>query len=177
MTKKINAVNAKLPTDVSLHGEIEDDVHISVDVDTSIPNIQQKKENTDTNLSVSKVFPSTDNAHSRIEPNVSNSDLMEMLLSQNRLFMLQKELDAKEREADREVMKNMVEKINLIVDQKVKYEIEKERTRKKRRLSNNGDSSSSTSQCCSETTLVIQDDEPLTSNEEFVRSINKRTPD
>ena len=100
-----------------------------------------------------------------------------MLLSQNRSFMLQKELDAKERAADREVMKNIVEKINLTVDQKIKYGIEKERTKKKRRLSNNGDCSSSTSHCSSETTLVIKDDEPLTSNEEFVRSINKRTPD
>ena len=121
----MNAVNAKLPTGVSIPGKIEHDVHISVDVAISIPNMHQKSENTNTHLAVSKVLPSTDNAHSRNEQNVSNSDLMEMLLSQNRSFMLQKEVDAKERAADHEVMKNLVENINRTVDQKVNYGIEK----------------------------------------------------
>jgi hypothetical protein len=49
---------------------------------------------------------------SRNEPNVSNSDLMLMLLSQNRSLMLQKEVDAKERAADHELMKHLDEKIN-----------------------------------------------------------------
>ena len=91
--------------------------------------------------------------------------------------MLQKELDAKDRAADREVMKNLVEKINQTVDQKIKYGIEKERTKKKRRLSNNGDCSSSTRHCSSEATLVIKDDQNLNANEECVRSIKKRSAD
>ena len=173
----MNALNAKLPTGVSIAGKIEHVVPISVSVPTIIPNMHKKSENTNTHLAVSKVLPSTDNTHSRNEQNVSNSDLMEMLLSQNRSFMLQKELDAKERAADREVMKNLVEKINRTVDQKIKYGIEKERTKKKRRLSNNGDCSSSTSHCSSEATLVITEDQPLTTNEDFFRSINKRSAD
>ena len=75
-------------------------------------------------------------ADSRNEQNVSNSDLMLMLLSQNRSLMLQKEVDAKERAADHEVMKNLVEKINRMIDQKNNYGIEMERTKKKCRLSN-----------------------------------------
>ena len=116
-------------------------------------------------------------ADSRNEQNVSNSDLMLMLLSQNRSLMLQKEVDAKERAADHEVMKNLVENINQMIDQNNNYGIEMERTKKKHRLSNDGDCSSSSSHCSSEATLVIKDDHNLNANEEFVRSIKKRSAD
>jgi hypothetical protein len=75
MTKEMNAVNAKLPTGVSIPGKIEHDVPISVDVAISIPNMHKKSENTNTHLAVSKVHPSTDSTCSRNEQNASNSDL------------------------------------------------------------------------------------------------------
>ena len=219
----MNALNAKLPTGVSIPITIGHALPIS-----GIPIITKKTSNTNTNIAVPEVLPSADNAHSsnektvsnynlmemllsqnrsftiqtdfdaqeraadrevmeklvekvhtdsRNEPNVSNSDLMLMLLSQNRSLMLQQEVDAKERAADRELMKHLDEKINRMIDQNNYFGIDMGRTKKKRRLSNDGDCSSGSSHCSSEATLVIKVDQNLNGNEECVRSIKKRSAD
>ena len=103
----MNALNAKLPTGVSIPITIGHALPIS-----GIPIITKNTPNTNTNIAVPEVLPSTDNAHSSNEKTVSNYNLMEMLLSQNRSFTIQTDFDAQERAADREVMEKLVEKVH-----------------------------------------------------------------